>query len=316
MYDRLQQFLSAEQAEYETLGHDAAVTAQEQAAAMHVPGDRVAKVLVVKERDGYVLAAVPATTQVDLDRLKGLIGHDDVRLATVEETRAAVPDCVPGAIPPFGALYGLRSFVDHRLFAVPEVTMPAGDPASAIRMRAAEFRRVVNAVEGDFAISDALIEAGGVARGPRARGRRLGPERPAGEERAPAATTRRFYRTVMDASGAPSLETAQRTTAAVFHALRDRLSPEEADHAAAQLPRDLQTIWAEGERAERRPVKMDRGAFCARVKQEAVLASDDEARKATLAVFAALKARLSSGEAADVLAQLPTDLKTMWADAA
>ena len=40
-----------------------------------------------------------------------------------------------------------------------------------------------------------------------------------------------------------------------------------------------------------------------------------EARFLTIAVFAALKEQLSSGEADDVLAELPRDLKDVWEDA-
>lgn len=171
MYERLHAFLSSRQAKYKEITHAAAVTAQEQAAVLNTPGMRVAKVLIVKERDGFVMAVVPAATQADLDRLKGLIGHDDVRLATVEEAGAVVPDCMPGAIPAFGALYGLRTFVDQQLLSAPEVTMPAGSPGSAIRLRSAEFRRLADAEAGDFAVPEALVNAGGVMRD-RIRGRR------------------------------------------------------------------------------------------------------------------------------------------------
>jgi Ala-tRNA(Pro) deacylase len=171
MYQRLEEFLAARQATYETIVHPAAVTAQEQAAVMHAPGQHVAKVLIVKERDGFVMAIVPAATDLDLDRLKGFIGHGDVRLASVEEIRGVVPDCPPGSIPPFGALYGLRAFLDQRLLKAPEVTMPAGDPASAIRMRWSEFERLAEARPGDFAVPQSVVEAGGVVRPRRRRGR-------------------------------------------------------------------------------------------------------------------------------------------------
>jgi Ala-tRNA(Pro) deacylase len=175
MYERLATFLSARQARYEIIEHAAAVTAQEHAAALHASGHTVAKVLVVKERDGLVMAIIPASAELDLDRLEGLIGHGDIRLATVEEIGGAVPDCAPGAIPPFGALYGLKAFVDRHLLLVPRVTMPAGSFSSALRMSAAEFGRLVGARVGDFAVPEALVRAGGVARVPR--GRRTAPGR-------------------------------------------------------------------------------------------------------------------------------------------
>lgn len=128
-------------------------------------------------------------------------------------------------------------------------------------------------------------------------------------------TTASFYRQVLTTAGRPSLDDTRNVTAAVFHALRDRLTPDEADQAAAQLPRPLKLLWWRGEVEGRRPVKMHRQEFYARVRREAGLASEREARIATTAVFAALKAQLSPGEADDILNQLPKDLKTVWEDA-
>lgn len=128
-------------------------------------------------------------------------------------------------------------------------------------------------------------------------------------------TTQAFYRTVMKTSGDDRREVAKLATAAVFHALRDRLTPEEADQVVAQLPQELKDVWAAGERTERKPVKLHREDLYARVRAEAALPSDREARWMTLAVFAALKEQLSPGESGDVLAQLPKDLKELWSEA-
>jgi uncharacterized protein (DUF2267 family) len=128
-------------------------------------------------------------------------------------------------------------------------------------------------------------------------------------------TTEIFYRTVMETSGVSDPTRARRVTAAVFHALRDRITQPESDQLFAQLPWELQTVWVAGERSERKPVKLHRQAFYNRVKQEAGLSSAAEARAATLAVFSALKKQISPGEADDVLAQLPKDLKEVWEEA-
>ena len=128
-------------------------------------------------------------------------------------------------------------------------------------------------------------------------------------------TAAAFYRTVMRTSGDDRRELAKRATAAVFHALRDRLTPEESDQLVDQLPTELKRIWRAGEKAERRPVKLHRAQFFERVKAETGAVSAREARWVTLAVFAALKEQLSPGEAEDVLAQLPKDLKEVWAEA-
>lgn len=126
--------------------------------------------------------------------------------------------------------------------------------------------------------------------------------------------TEAFYCKVRQ-KAAPADLGVERATAAVFHALRDRLTPEEADQVVAQLPRELKAVWEMGEQAERQPLKIRRGEFYERVRAEAGLASSEEAHSVTLAVFAALKEQLSPGEANDVLAQLPKDLKEVWMDA-
>lgn len=129
-------------------------------------------------------------------------------------------------------------------------------------------------------------------------------------------TAQAFYRNVRDAiGGTASHESAKRATAAVFHALRDRLTPDEADQVMAQLPRELKEVWGAGEASERRPVKMDREEFYERVTRETGATSDRDARWLTLAVFTALQKQLSPGEAEDVLAQLPKDLKEVWTEA-
>ena len=128
-------------------------------------------------------------------------------------------------------------------------------------------------------------------------------------------TTQSFYRQVFAETGKPDLSGARRVTEAVFHALRDRLTPVEADQAAAQLPRPLKLVWWRGDVAGRRPLKLHRKSFYARVRRDAELASEREARQATRAVFGALKQQLSSGECDDILAQLPKDLKDVWENA-
>ena len=122
-----------------------------------------------------------------------------------------------------------------------------------------------------------------------------------------------FYRHVIEHTGM-SLEAAKRATPAVLQALRDRLTPQEARQLAAQLPRQIRVAWNVGDVTGRRPARM-RPAFYARVRSAAGLGSTREARALTLAVFAALKVQVSPGEADDVHAQLPKDLKVLWEEA-
>jgi uncharacterized protein (DUF2267 family) len=128
-------------------------------------------------------------------------------------------------------------------------------------------------------------------------------------------TTQMFYRTVAKTGHQQDRAVVKRATAAVLRALRDRLTTDEADQLFAQLPEELKEIWDEGEEAERQPIKMKREEFYERIVRDAGLPSKREARWMTLAVFAALKEQISPGEAQDVMAQLPKDLKELWDEA-
>jgi uncharacterized protein (DUF2267 family)/CBS domain-containing protein len=104
---------------------------------------------------------------------------------------------------------------------------------------------------------------------------------------------------------------------AVFHELRDRLTPKEAADLAAQLPRSLRRIWSEDDSPGREVRRTRLSEFLLRVRKRAGLSSDREAERATRAVFHALQRRLGGasgweGESWDVFSQLPKDLKKLW----
>ena len=123
---------------------------------------------------------------------------------------------------------------------------------------------------------------------------------------------RQLYSRVSIEADIDSLADSKAATAAVLRALRDRLTPEEARDAAAQLPGELKRLWASGPIPVRCPLKLHRREFLERVRVDAGLKSLSQAERATDAVFAGLKEQLSEGEADDILAQLPRDLKSQW----
>jgi Ala-tRNA(Pro) deacylase len=154
MNAQLGEFLTAHLVKYTTLTHREAFTAQEEAAAAHVSGHQWAKVVLVKKEDGYVLAVLPACCRIDLTRLQGLLGQGGLSLATAEEIRQACAGFEPGAVPPFGRLFGMAVLVDASLLGQPEVLVPGGDHRTAVRLRTTEFLRVAEPHFGAFAVHE------------------------------------------------------------------------------------------------------------------------------------------------------------------
>jgi Ala-tRNA(Pro) deacylase len=180
MLRQLEELLGTRGATYERIAHPEAFTSQEEAAAADVSGWSWAKVVIVKEREGLAMAVLPACCTIDMDRLKGVIGLGEVELASVEEVLAHFPGCELGAMPPFGRLFGVPTFVEEALVDQRDVTMPAGDRRSAIRMRATEYLRVAEPRLGQFAVHVDTFPVHPKPRTRTARARAGGRERRAG----------------------------------------------------------------------------------------------------------------------------------------
>jgi Ala-tRNA(Pro) deacylase len=144
-------YLNRNHAKYSALPHLAAYTAQEEAAASHVPGDEWAKAVVCIADERPILAVVPAPASVDLERLRRVLDAREVRLAREPEFAGLYKDCELGAMPPFGPLYGQPVFVDRTLRVDGEIAFNAGSHHDAIRMPYREFERLVHPAVAEFA---------------------------------------------------------------------------------------------------------------------------------------------------------------------
>src|SRR5579883_123694 len=89
----IREYLESRKVWYETLLHPPVPSATKLAQSVHVPGRCVAKVVLVKAGEAFVLAVLPATHRIDLARLGQVVGGDGVRLATEEEAEAIFKDC-------------------------------------------------------------------------------------------------------------------------------------------------------------------------------------------------------------------------------
>lgn len=141
---KLKQFLDEKGVKYVSIKHSRAYTAQEIAASLHVPGQELAKTVLVKLDGRMAMVVLPASYKVDFDRLKECTGASTVELASEDEFRETFPDCELGAMPPFGNLYGLPVFVDETLTTEPEIVFNACSHTEVIRMGFEDYKNLVN----------------------------------------------------------------------------------------------------------------------------------------------------------------------------
>ncbi len=156
----ISRYLERSGAKYSVVEHPVAYTAQEEAAAAHVPGREWAKAVVCMVDDQPTFAVLPADALVDFERLRAACGAASVRLANEDELRPLYSDCEVGAMPPFGPLYKQPVLVDRSLTSDPEILFNAGSHREAIRMRYKDFEELVKPKVADFGVSAASRPVG------------------------------------------------------------------------------------------------------------------------------------------------------------
>jgi Ala-tRNA(Pro) deacylase len=161
---RVPHFLADQQVAFETLIHPPAYTAQRRAKSLQIPGRLVVKAVLMHAPGGYLLAVLPATRQLDLDRLSGLLGGC-VRLATAGEVRQIFRDCEIGAISPFGSLYGLASILDDSVDPSDLIAFEGHTHFHAIRMSCRDYERLERPRRLAFTIAAPGRAAASVAAG-------------------------------------------------------------------------------------------------------------------------------------------------------
>jgi Ala-tRNA(Pro) deacylase len=136
---RIIEYLHSHAVPYQRRLHQRAITAQELAATVHVPGRRVAKSVMVSANGQVWIAVLPATKVIDNDSLSMVLDAPAVRLMQESEFEGFFPDCEPGAEPPFGGLYGIPVVIDSALAEAESIVFRAGSHEEAIEMRYEDF---------------------------------------------------------------------------------------------------------------------------------------------------------------------------------
>jgi Ala-tRNA(Pro) deacylase len=128
---------------YDVISHAHSHNSAETAQLAHVPGDRLAKSVILEDDQGFVMAVLPSTCHIRLGRLSREMNRR-LRLATENELPKLFTDCELGAIPPVGLAYGVSTVIDDGISEQPEIYFEAGDHERLIRMKREDFRTLMD----------------------------------------------------------------------------------------------------------------------------------------------------------------------------
>jgi Ala-tRNA(Pro) deacylase len=148
---RLDDLLVSRHVSFQRLPHRRTYTANRMAQALHVKGREVAKTVLLKTRQGHMLAVLPATHQIDLEQLREDLADPHIELAAEDEMDRLFPDCERGAVPPFGSLYEVPTIMDDSLAQDETIVFEGPNHEQAIRMTLHDYETIEHPRHGRFA---------------------------------------------------------------------------------------------------------------------------------------------------------------------
>jgi Ala-tRNA(Pro) deacylase len=137
--------------DFDVLEHAHTERAVDEAAALGIGPEEVAKTLVLVAPGDNVRAVLAASERIDLHKVAAVLGISGkkVHLASEDELARSYPDFELGAVPPLGGRED-RVIVDERLARRDSVVLEAGSHHRSVRVKAADLVRLTGAQVADL----------------------------------------------------------------------------------------------------------------------------------------------------------------------
>ena len=144
-------FLEQAGVDFDVLAHARTERAADEAAALGVEPEQVAKTLILLAASANVRGVLAASERIDLHKVAAVlgVGGKEVQLASEDDLARDYPDFELGAVPPFGGRED-QVIVDERLAGRDSVVVEAGTHARSVRLKAADLVRLTKAQVADI----------------------------------------------------------------------------------------------------------------------------------------------------------------------
>ncbi len=151
---KLSAYLDSTGKQWEPLSHPETLSSVDEAQALGIDPDEVAKSLVLKGREGYALAVIPGGHRLDMHKVRDATGDKTTHLASEDDLARDFSDYDLGAAPPSPDLLKVRAFVDPTVRSREWMVFAAGTHTDSVRMKTADLVGLSDFTEAD------LVEAG------------------------------------------------------------------------------------------------------------------------------------------------------------
>lgn len=152
-------YLKKTSAKVEPLGHRTVFTAYDAAQTLKLDLKTVGKTLVLSDGTETIVAVIPASHNADLKALGRLVKEHRARHGAgkigklafaTERTIKSRLKATPGAVPPFGPMLGLETYVDKLLTKPSTVVVSGGSFEASLSMTPTELLRLSQGIVGSF----------------------------------------------------------------------------------------------------------------------------------------------------------------------
>lgn len=151
-FEALEKLLTSHSIQYKKTTHRPTKTSEESAEVRGVSLASGAKAMMVKlDKDAvFVLLVLSAARKLSWKLVRQMVGTKKLGLAEAEEVKK-LTGCIPGAVPPFGSLWGVKTYVDQSLFDQGDtINFNAGLRTTSVSISTEDYKKVENPTVGQF----------------------------------------------------------------------------------------------------------------------------------------------------------------------
>ena len=140
---KINNFLEKSNIKYESIKHRIVYTAYDKAQTLRVPQKIIGKTLIVRFDKNVAFLLISANKNLDKNKFKKITKTKKVDFVSERIIKNKLKGVKVGAIPPFGNLWQLPTFIDAQLLTQSKIIVNGGDYNWSIKISPANLKKLI-----------------------------------------------------------------------------------------------------------------------------------------------------------------------------
>jgi len=144
-------FLEKSKVKYEIIKHKIVYTAYDKTKTLRIPEKIVGKTLILKTNGNLSIALIPANKNLNPQKIKKSAKIKKLDFVSERVIKNKFKGVRVGAVPPFGNLWSIPTFIDKSLIKQPKIIINSGDYNFSIKTSGVFLKKIVpDLIVGSF----------------------------------------------------------------------------------------------------------------------------------------------------------------------